>query len=129
MEIIRYCGVALVGVSSILVLRQSKSDWLPYLRVALSLVLFFLTFSAAQPLFQSIQSLTGSEFFGESVKILLRGLCIGIITDTAASVCRDCGEESAASGLEFAGKVEILLLCLPLISQLLTLSEELFSNL
>jgi stage III sporulation protein AD len=47
--------------------------------------------------------------------VLLRVLCVAVITHVAANVCRDCGEATLAGYAELGGKIEILLLSLPLI--------------
>ena len=56
--------------------------------------------------------------------LMLKALGIGFIVRIAGDLCRDRGEESAAGCLETAGKIEILLLCLPLFGELLDLIRE-----
>ena len=43
-------------------------------------------------------------------------------------ICRDFGEISIAQKVETAGKVEILVLSLPLVRSVIELSRELMSN-
>lgn len=61
----------------------------------------------------------------EYAAVMLKGLGAALITHGCASVLRECGRPSLADCVEFAGKLEILLLCLPLISQILKTAAEL----
>ena len=51
--------------------------------------------------------------------ILLGALGIALMTGICADICRDCREPSIAGYVEMAGRLEILLLCLPLIAEIL----------
>ena len=51
--------------------------------------------------------------------VMLKGLGAATLTHICSSVCRECGRASLAEYVELAGRLEILLLCLPLISNLL----------
>lgn len=57
---------------------------------------------------------------------VLRSLGIAVVAGCGADVCRDLGQDSVASGIELAGKAEIMLVCLPLITELLSLARSLF---
>ena len=49
------------------------------------------------------------------------------MTQYVADICRESGESAAASGVETVGKLEILLLSLPLIDEILRVAERLLS--
>ena len=59
---------------------------------------------------------------------VLRSLGIAVVAGCAADVCRDLGQDSVASGVELAGKAEIMLVCLPLITELLSVVRSLFTG-
>ena len=65
-----------------------------------------------------------SEMFGgqsaEYVAVMLKGLGVALLTHVCASVCRDCGRGSVADWVELAGKLEILIMCFPLIGEIVT---------
>jgi stage III sporulation protein AD len=65
-----------------------------------------------------------AQIFGgntaEYVAVMLKGLGVALLTHSCSSVCRDCGKGSVADWVEFAGKLEILLLCFPLMSEIIT---------
>ncbi len=58
--------------------------------------------------------------------VMLKGLGVALITQICASVCRETGRGAIAEYVELAGRLEILLLCLPLMSRILGAAAELF---
>lgn len=60
----------------------------------------------------------------DALSAILRMLGVGLITSFTADLCRDLGEGTLASRVELCGRVEILLLCLPFLSELLSLAVE-----
>jgi stage III sporulation protein AD len=57
------------------------------------------------------------------VSILLRALGITYLTSISADICRSSGEASVAGYIESAGRVELLLLAVPLFSELFELAR------
>ena len=110
-------GIALTGLSALLILRAYKPEWTVFLRMAVTVVSLGLVLSLAGTVMDSITELTAATgaLDGESWTILLKALGLAFLTETAASVCRDSGEAGLATWVETAGKLEILLLSFPLI--------------
>lgn len=127
MDGIRLCMIALVGVSAAMILREWKSDLLPLLRIGVTLLFGFSLIRAVTPLVTFLSEMTEATGVPDSIPILFKGLGIAVLTQICADIARDCGENSIASGVELTGKVEILLLCLPLITEILSSAREWFS--
>ena len=110
-------GIALTGLSALLILRAYKPEWAVFLRMAVTVVSLGLVLSLAGTVMDSVTELTAATgaLDGESWTILLKALGLAFLTETAASVCRDSGEAGLATWVETAGKLEILLLSFPLI--------------
>lgn len=110
-------GIALTGLSALLILRAYKPEWAVFLRMAVTVVSLGLVLSLAGTVMDSVTDLTAATgaLDGESWTILLKALGLAFLTETAASVCRDSGEAGLAAWVETAGKLEILLLSFPLI--------------
>ena len=110
-------GIALTGLSALLILRAYKPEWAVFLRMAVTVVSLGLVLSLAGTVMASVTDLTAATgaLDGESWTILLKALGLAFLTETAASVCRDSGETGLAAWVETAGKLEILLLSFPLI--------------
>ena len=117
MEWARIGGIAMVGLTALLILQAYKPEWTPLLRMAVTVVALGLTLTLAATVLNYVTDLVSATdaLSGESWPILLKGLGIAILTEAAASVCRDSGEMGLSTWVETAGKLEILLLSFPLI--------------
>ena len=48
------------------------------------------------------------------VATMLKGLGVAFISEICAGICRDFGKNTLADGVDLAGKLEIILLCVPM---------------
>lgn len=121
-------GAALIGVFAILIVRKSNSDGAVPLKMTVGVILAVGCVVIASPVIEFINEMStviggvGGEIY---VGTLLKALGIAIITHICATVCRDSGEGSVAGYVELGGKIEIVLISLPLIREILSLSIEL----
>ena len=128
MTLLRLCALTLLGVGAALILKQWKSDLLPLFRISLLVVGGALLFSLVAPILEVLQSLfDGSGVSLPHGKNLLKALGIALLAEFCADICRESGESGAASIVELTGKLEILLLSLPLLEEILTAARELLS--
>ena len=116
----------MVGLTALLILRAYKPEWAPLLRMAVTVVALGLTLSLAGTVLENVTELVSATnaLDGENWIILLKGLGIAILTEVAASVCRDSGEGGLATWVETAGKMEILLLSFPLIKDVMDVVSD-----
>ena len=114
-------GLALVGLTALLILRQYKPEWAVFIRIALTVVSMGILLSMVGTVISYVTDLAAgmSALDRNTWPILLKALGIAFLTETAASICRDSGETTLAGWVETAGKLEILLLSFPLIRTVL----------
>lgn len=117
MEWARIGGIAMLGLTALLLLRAYKPEWAPFLRMAVTVVALGLTLTLAATVLRYVTELAAATgaLDGEGWPILLKALGVAFLTESAASVCRDSGEGGLATWVETAGRLEILLLSFPLI--------------
>ena len=119
--------LAVTGVAAAVIIKQWKSDFLPLVRLALAVVFGISVITAVAPLISYVGTLAGQSGISEYSAILFKALGIAVLTGCCSEICRECGESAAANGVELTGKVEILLLCLPLINEILTAAQGLLA--
>lgn len=56
---------------------------------------------------------------GMYIETMLKAFGVALISHLCAEVCRECKSAALADAVIFAGKLELLLLCLPLITKIL----------
>lgn len=103
------CVTALAGV----ILRGQNGKLAPLLSlsgVVLLLLLFFRRIGGAVAVFCD---LADGSALSPYLETLLKVLSCGYLTEIGSGICRELGENGAATALENAGRAEILLLCLP----------------
>ena len=125
MDILKICGIAMLCLAAIWVLKQYKTEMVLPVRAAGTVLLFFIVLSASQPLFALVKELSAQSLPVEYGEILLSGLGICLVCTLGAGICRDFGEAGLATALESAGRVAVLLESLPLICDILDMTKEL----
>ena len=127
MTTVKLCILALTGVALTTVIRFWRGDWLPLVRTALCLVLGVSVITLASPLVAFLSELCRNDSLVAYAAPLVKALGIAVLTQCCSELCRECGEGAAASGIELIGKIEILLLSLPLIHEILEGARGLLS--
>lgn len=124
MNLIEAVGTSVLCAVAALVLRECKSPLAPLLTVfgGLGLLAGILPRLSALVAWGERLSASLPAAVGETVgKVLAAGLICGIGED----VCTELGAATLGARLSFVGRIEILLLSLPLLEELLTRAEAL----
>ena len=124
MDAQKICMLSVLGVFLLMTLKQWKSDLSLVLRLALIVLLGAVTIGSLSPLIGYIGQLW-SDQSKLYITILFKALGMAFLTHYAAEICRECGEGGLASGVETVGKIEILILCIPLMEELLHTADQL----
>lgn len=127
MDMLKVCGIAMLCLAAVWVLRQYKAEMALPVRATGTVLIFFLVLNAAQPLVAMIKGLSAQALPQEHGEILLSGLGITLISALGAGICRDFGENGLAAALEGAGKIAVVLQALPLVGEILDMTKELLS--
>ena len=129
MEAAKIGGLAVVGLTALLILKQYKPEWAALLRIAVTVVALGVILTIAGGILTYLRDLTEGVAggAGDSWEILIKALGVAFLTETASSICRDSGETGLAGWVETAGKLELLLLSFPLIRTVLDTASALLS--
>jgi len=121
------CALAMLCVVVGAIVKQTRPEFLPYVRLAGIISVFGMAMSVISPIVIYIRSLFDGVSNDSYVACILKALGIASLTQIAADICRDCGEGSAASGVELIGRLEMVVLCLPMIENILASVGEVIS--
>lgn len=108
-------GIAILAAMLCLLLKKWNAETATLVKVVGGIVICGISLGAISPIINYMYELSQMSGMNEQISVLLRVLCVAVITHVAANVCRDCGEATLAGYAELGGKIEILLLSLPLI--------------
>ena len=120
MEMVRIAGLSLTAVVLLLILRQEKPVMAVLLGIDYSLFVFFRLLEPLQAVVETLTRLTEQAgvktFF---MKNILKILGIAYLAEFAAVLCADAGEQAVAKKVEFAARVLIAVLALPVMTAIL----------
>ena len=125
MGILQLSGIALLAVMLMLILRELRPSLLPPVRLCATLIPIGASFALYAPVLSRVSTLFATSGAGEYADTVLRALGISLVCELTAIFCRDMGESTVAQGVQLFGKLEILLLSLPLVDTLLEMAKEL----
>jgi stage III sporulation protein AD len=124
MNTLQLCGAAIAAVMLILIIKQGRAEFSPLISLGVCLALFAAAAASLYPVSAYIGEMTSGSLLEPYAGVLLKALGVGLVTQTAAEVCRDSGETAIAGKVELLGKAEIMLLSLPLLRELLQVAGE-----
>ena len=127
MDTVKICGVAVVCITIFSIIKAYNPSFEIPMRLSATVLFLGVIFGAAGPVIVFVRGMMAegeTERFASSV---VTAFGIAFLTQICAEVCRDCKEASIASYVETVGRVEILLLCLPLIKEILQAVDKLLS--
>ena len=91
--------------------------------IAVGLLLLAGSIAPLVRVMDSVTAIANGTGFSVYASVILKSMGIGILAQTTADVCRDSGVSMIASKVEFAAKIVILLLCVPILETLTSLIE------
>jgi stage III sporulation protein AD len=120
MEITQVIGLAIITTIFLLVLRQEKPVMAILLSLVFGVVVFLSMIGKLASIIDVMQELTrragiNNFFLGTILKIM----GVTYLGEFAAVICQDAGEQAVAKKIEFAAKIIIAVLALPILVAIL----------
>lgn len=117
MDIIKIVGLGLVATIIIVIVKQQR----PELAVQLSIVVGAVIFTMMLGKINSVISLLQEMARRSNISLLymetiLKIIGVAYIAEFGAQICRDAGEGAIAAKVEFAAKVIVIVLAIPVIA-------------
>ena len=125
-------GGAIICVLVTLILKKESPDSALVLRMVAGVGLAVVCVGAMTPVIEYVREIGESLGAGDTVSsvasVLLKALGVSLLTHICATVCRDSGEGSVAYYVELGGKIEIVILSLPLVKEIIDMALELIEK-
>ena len=120
MEIIQIIGLGFVVTLLILVVKQQRPEFAVQLSITLAVVIFLLVLSKINLVLDLFNDLAAKADISQMyLNTILKIIGIAYITDFGAQVCRDAGDSAVAGKIEFAGKIMVMIMAVPIIALVL----------
>lgn len=131
--LLRSVGIAVIALIALAVLKNLSDGLSSLVRVGAVLLLFGIvifeladTVGALKDIFSSVGTLEPAV--AEMIGVMLKALGIALISRLCADVCRECGENGIAQGVEMVAGVLILSLSLPIITEILKFAVKILER-
>jgi len=115
-DIMQVVGLGLVAAVLAVVLRHNKPEMAMFLSIAVGIIIFVVLLGKIGAVLDVLKDLSARAnlsmvYLGTILKIV----GIAYIADFGAQICRDAGEGAVASKIEFAAKILVLVLAVPIV--------------
>ena len=126
MDIAQIVGLALITTIMLLIIRQEKPVMAVLLTIACAVVIFVLMMEKLVAVIDVMKELVARAevnyfFFSTILKII----GVAYLADFTAAICQDAGEGAIAKKVEFAAKVIVVVLAIPIMVAILESLMEL----
>ena len=120
MEIIQIIGLGFVVTLLILIIKQQRPEIAVQLSLALATIIFLMVLSKINVVLNLFRDMAAkANISAMYLNTILKIIGIAYVTEFGAQVCRDAGEGAVASKIEFAGKVLVMVMAIPIIALVL----------
>lgn len=122
MDIVKICGIGIISVIILAIIRQYKPELTIYVSIIAGALILWLIMDKLSGIIDLLTTLSKkSGINAPYLSILLKITGIAILSEFTVSVCKDLGETAIASKVDFASKIIIISISIPIIAALLEL--------
>lgn len=120
MDIMKIVGIGLIATILAIILREEKPEIAIQVSIVTGLIIFIFVITKLNSVVEVL------KYFAAKTNIdllyftvILKVIAVAYITEFGAQVCKDAGESSIASKIEFGGKVLIMIMAIPILAALM----------
>lgn len=125
MEIIKVISIAIVGVVSIQLLKETKSPIAAWVSIAVGIIIIIFAMSILEPLIYEFNYIADKTNINQSLySLLLKIIGVGYLVEYTTSLCEELQCVDIAKNVSFAGKIIIFALSMPIIKNVFNLIIE-----
>ncbi len=126
-ETVKLCAVMLLALFAFTILKDSKAEHPEVVVLFFGIYVMFRILAGTVNIVSFIKDIAEGTTVEGYLKILIKGAGITYITDFGSDLCKSANASTMAQYVEFAGRCELVLLSLPLVSELLEISYKMLN--
>ncbi len=120
MDIMQIVGLSLITVILAIILKSNKPEMAMFLSIIVGIIIFISLLGKIKVVLDVVRDISSRAnlsmiYLGTILKIV----GIAYIADFGAQICRDAGEGAVAAKIEFAAKILVLILAVPIVLSVL----------
>lgn len=116
MDIIKIIGVGFIALIITIILKEYRKEYAIYVVIICGVIILLYSLDTITAIVNFIRDISKNRSFNtEFISCLLKITGISILTEYAVSICKDSGESSIASKIDFGGKILVISMSIPII--------------
>lgn len=123
--ILKIVGIGLVTCIATLIIKPIRSDFSVFIGIAGGLIIIFMIINYLTGIFTTIKSIFNVTGLNSSLySLLIKIIGIGYLIEFTAGICSETGNQSLGDKVLLGGKIVILVMSLPIITNILSIIME-----
>ncbi|ABK61855.1 MULTISPECIES: stage III sporulation protein AD [Clostridium] len=120
MEIVKIVAFAFITLFIILIFKNRNDEYVVHISIAAGIIIFLFMIDKITAVMQLLQELAlKANIDFVYLNTVFKILGIAYLASFCSEICKDAGQSSLASKVEFAGKILILVLAVPILMAVL----------
>ena len=117
MEIIKIIGIGFLTLIITIILKENKKEYAIYSVLIGGSIIILYSMGTIKTIVDFAKSLSVNlKYNNMFITLILKITGIAILTEYAVSICKDSGENAIANKIDFASKIIVISLSIPIIS-------------
>lgn len=122
MLILKIILIAICAAFASLILKSFKSEMSVFVLISAGILILLLTLSSLGGFFNEIQNvISQTGISNDVVKMIFKVVGVGLMCEVASNICSDVGAGNLAEYVLIGGRIAILVVCFPVIKNLISL--------
>ena len=128
-DIIKIVAIALISLSLIILIKQYRPEFALYISLIAGCIILFLSMDKFEKIINLLNQICDKSGINKNfLNLLLKMTGIAYLTEFAINICKDAGEISIANKVEVGSKAIIIVMSIPIISNLLEIVLKILQN-
>lgn len=120
MLIVKVVAMAFVALFIMMLFKHTKSELNPLMAITTCALIFFIVIDPLKEIITFLQTVADKANIDTVyIGIVLKILAIAYIASFSSALCRDANVDSLATQIDFAGRIMILVLAIPILMAVL----------
>ena len=118
MDIVKVVGIGFLSLIISMVLKEYKKEYAIYASIIGGIILLTMSFGTIGEIVGFLNRISEKTSYSNAnfINLLLKITGIAVLVEYGTSICKDSGETAIASKIDFAGKIIIIAMSIPVIS-------------
>jgi len=122
MEIFKIIGIGLMAATAAAIIKPQRPEISMQITLMAGIAIFIIVITQLSSVIEILNSFAQKAGIQpEFLRTIIKITGIAYLTEFAASICKDSGESALAYKMEFAGKIIIIALAVPIFAAVLNL--------